>query len=195
MALKLSLALLAMLFGWMQFGAEAPRPERATFDPLLPQPEAATPPTEEVEVIVSASDLPVVPASVSPEPTPQAKPEKAAPVAQIVQAGFTAPAAAAPASEPAPQVQKSTRSLPDAADALDADLTPPDPRAVVTGSVVNLRNGPSTRFSVIGKLREGDRVILLAEKGGWAKLRTLADGEARSRVGYMSARFLEELEG
>lgn len=58
----------------------------------------------------------------------------------------------------------------------------PDIRSV-RGSVVNMRNGPGTNFSVLTKLRRGDEVEIVRDDGeGWVKLRATASG----RVGWMA---------
>jgi len=57
----------------------------------------------------------------------------------------------------------------------------------VTGSSVNLRAGPSTNRSVVGKMRRGAKAELVAEAAdGWLQIRDLSSGN----VGYMSADFL-----
>lgn len=48
----------------------------------------------------------------------------------------------------------------------------------VTGSVVNMRDGPSTFYLAIGKLREGDAVEVLENPGeGWLKIRVADTGQ------------------
>ncbi|MBV2359811.1 SH3 domain-containing protein [Thalassococcus sp. CAU 1522] len=62
----------------------------------------------------------------------------------------------------------------------------PDLR-LITGSRVNMRNGPGTDYSVVGRLVRGDQVEILQNSGdGWVKLRALKG----NRVGWMSARFV-----
>ena len=57
----------------------------------------------------------------------------------------------------------------------------------VTGTVVNVRNGPGTGYSVVNQLRRGDAVEVLTDPGeGWVKLQAVDT----KRVGWMSARFL-----
>lgn len=41
----------------------------------------------------------------------------------------------------------------------------------VDGSLVNMRTGPGTKYSVIDQLRRGDEVEVLRSEGGWVKLR------------------------
>ncbi|MDA7423185.1 SH3 domain-containing protein [Thalassococcus lentus] len=70
--------------------------------------------------------------------------------------------------------------------AVALDVEPVDYRTV-TGSRVNLREGPSTTFGVVTKLKRGDEVEILADAGdGWVKLRALEGSD----IGWMSADFL-----
>lgn len=56
------------------------------------------------------------------------------------------------------------------------------------GSYVNLREGASTRASVIGKVYDGERINVLREAGtGWVYAKTQAGAE-----GYMSADYIVE---
>jgi hypothetical protein len=53
----------------------------------------------------------------------------------------------------------------------------------VTGNKVNMRNGPSTDYSVVARLARGDTVEVLAEPGnGWLKLRVSDTGH----IGWMA---------
>ncbi|MCT4371506.1 SH3 domain-containing protein [Yangia mangrovi] len=64
------------------------------------------------------------------------------------------------------------------ATAAAADSTPVDLRRV-TGTRVNLRYGPSTEYSVVGQLAEGDAVEILSDPGdGWVKLQAQGGGTA-----------------
>lgn len=57
----------------------------------------------------------------------------------------------------------------------------------VRSARVNMRNGPGTQYSVLGKLTRGDKVSVLQETGnGWVKLKVLEGG----RIGWMSASLL-----
>lgn len=57
----------------------------------------------------------------------------------------------------------------------------------VTANRVNMRNGPSTRFQVLGKLTRGQEVEILQDPGdGWVKLRVQDTG----KIGWMAARLL-----
>jgi uncharacterized protein YgiM (DUF1202 family) len=57
----------------------------------------------------------------------------------------------------------------------------------VSGSRVNLRQGPGTDTSVVATLRRGDAAEIIGEAGdGWMNIREVKSGS----VGYMSADFL-----
>ena len=57
----------------------------------------------------------------------------------------------------------------------------------VRSARVNMRNGPGTQYSVLGKLTRGDKVRVLQEAdNGWVKLKVLEGG----RIGWMSASLL-----
>lgn len=61
----------------------------------------------------------------------------------------------------------------------------------VSGNRVNMRNGPGTEYSVIGKLVRGNDVQVLQDPGfGWVKLQVVETG----RVGWMSASLLKKIE-
>lgn len=61
----------------------------------------------------------------------------------------------------------------------------------VTGNRVNMRNGPGTQYSIVGKLLRNDEVEVLRDPGsGWVKLQDLETG----RIGWMSARLLSKSE-
>ena len=55
---------------------------------------------------------------------------------------------------------------------------------VVTGSSVNLRKGPGTRYTVIKALSRGTEVGYISESNGWAKV------NYNGTIGYMSAKYL-----
>ena len=57
----------------------------------------------------------------------------------------------------------------------------------VTGSGVNLREGPSVSAQIKGQVLKGQRVVLLDQQGGWAKI--LPAPDAASTV-WMSAQYL-----
>jgi hypothetical protein len=66
----------------------------------------------------------------------------------------------------------------------EADIAQPvqDMRRV-TGTVVNMRSGPGTKYGRIAELRKNDKVTVLRDPGdGWIKLRVVETG----RVGWMA---------
>lgn len=87
-----------------------------------------------------------------------------------------------PTSEPVPATDPA--ATPEKVALFDA----PDIREV-TGSSVNMRNGPGTRFGVLDRLGRGDRVEVLQDPGqGWVKLRV----ERTGRIGWMADFLLTE---
>lgn len=80
----------------------------------------------------------------------------------------TAAPASAPASDP-------------------AAATAPDNALYVDANALNLRTGPSTADSVIGKLGRGDAVVPLGPvDNGWVEIQVLSSG----KQGFTSAKFL-----
>ncbi len=69
-----------------------------------------------------------------------------------------------------------------------SDAAGDGPRLRVSGSVVNLRSGPSTANPVVAALPEGTLTEPLGEaQGGWIEIRAIEGGA----TGFMAARFLE----
>jgi uncharacterized protein YgiM (DUF1202 family) len=65
---------------------------------------------------------------------------------------------------------------------IPASETPVDLR-LVSGNNVNMRNGPGTSYSVVGRLTRGEEVEVLSDPGnGWLKLRVAETGN----VGWMA---------
>ena len=56
---------------------------------------------------------------------------------------------------------------------------------VVTASVLNVRSGPNTSYSVITKLYKGDKVEILESSNGWNKIKT-----SSGKTGWSSAEYL-----
>ena len=53
----------------------------------------------------------------------------------------------------------------------------------VSGNRVNLRGGPGTSHSVVGRLSRGDEVVVLESNGdGWLRIRTMDD----EKIGWMA---------
>lgn len=73
----------------------------------------------------------------------------------------------------------------------DQPLTQPRDLRHVSGSRVNMRNGPGTQYSVVDKLLRGQEVEVLQDPGiGWVKLQVTGSG----RIGWMSARLLQKVD-
>jgi hypothetical protein len=140
-----------------------------------------------------------------PAPDPAPAPALPAPPAAVVTAAYT-PAAAPPAIEPAAEKPAPVFTL-SVLPTIGGDTADPDPALAVaeapaetapddfadgtvwyvTASSVNVRQGPSTETSVVGKLTGGEAVTVLAMDGsGWARILIEGDGIE----GYVAARFL-----
>lgn len=115
----------------------------------------------------------------APAPVPVITVAAAQPEATIVLASATA------TTEPKPAAAKPETPVVDLtkANALTASPEPEKDIREVTGNRVNLRRGPGTDYSAVGKLRRGDQVLILRDNGdGWLKLRVIETG----RIGYMA---------
>ncbi|MEO3416897.1 SH3 domain-containing protein [Roseovarius sp. CAU 1744] len=61
---------------------------------------------------------------------------------------------------------------------IDEQASPAQDLRRVTGTVVNMRDGPSTFYLAIGKLRKGAQVEVLENSGdGWLKIRATDSGQ------------------
>ena len=84
--------------------------------------------------------------------------------------------ASAPTSAPAP-----------AEIGTSADTTPELAIVYVSGSMVNMRSGPTTSDAVVGAVGYGASIELIEDLGnGWSHIRDIATGQ----TGYMASRFL-----
>ena len=136
--------------------------------------------------------LPVTPtptatptASPSPDPSAWATPSPSPTPAP------TASATPSPSPTPAPTPSPTPTPQP--------TVPPLEPRpygsfARVTlsnaSSRLNLRASASTASAIVDKLRDGDYVEILADKGGWARVETV-----QGKVGYVQTHYLRRLEG
>lgn len=59
----------------------------------------------------------------------------------------------------------------------------------VNNEYLNFRTGPGTNFSLISKLNKGDKLLFLASKNGWVKVKSLASG----KIGYVYGQYLDFL--
>jgi len=120
----------------------------------------------------------------------QTKPQAPAPTPVITAAALQTEATVVLASAVVTRPVKPARTQPktpviDLAKAEELTVTPEPASDVreVTGSRVNLRRGPGTDYSAVGKLSRGERVEILQNNGdGWLKLRVVETG----RIGYMA---------
>ncbi|MDB8798959.1 SH3 domain-containing protein [Romboutsia sp. 1001216sp1] len=58
---------------------------------------------------------------------------------------------------------------------------------VVNYDFLNVRSGPSTSHSIVGKLNRGDKVGVISESNGWSKI------NYNGKVSYVSSRYLSNL--
>lgn len=72
--------------------------------------------------------------------------------------------------------------------AATSDATPAIDYWFVTGSKVNLRQGPGTSNAVVGQVAFGDQAEVLSDRDGWYEIR-LADG---SNSGWIFGKFLKD---
>ncbi|RXT14760.1 SH3 domain-containing protein [Ammoniphilus sp. CFH 90114] len=49
--------------------------------------------------------------------------------------------------------------------------SPPSSKATVNGSILNVRSGPDTSYSVAGQVRAGDTLVILEQKGDWLRVK------------------------
>ncbi|MGV6840746.1 MAG: SH3 domain-containing protein [Planktomarina sp.] len=139
--------------------------------------EAPEPKPIEVAVVTEqtpAENIVIIQAAAA-EPTPVAAPIIAPTVHNTqTQATFT------PTRTSALSVEPATTPLP----------TPPADIRRVSGTRVNMRNGPSTNNPVLDKLSQGQLVRILQTPGnGWVKLRIQDTGQ----VGWMAERLLTKV--
>jgi hypothetical protein len=150
--------------GLAKAAAEGRLPEPA----VEPAPEVVTaaPVAEpEPEVVVTAS------APARPEPAPYVEP-----IRQVVEA----------VEEPVFTLSAlPTEEVPGAAEAPESDAE--GKIFYVTASSVNVREGPSTDASVLGKLDSGEAALVITDVDGeWARIVIQGDG----MEGYVAMRFL-----
>ena len=116
----------------------------------------------------------------------QSKPQAPAPAPVITVAATEPEAVIVLASATAvakPQAATPTTPVVDLVKASALTAEPGKDIREVTGNRVNLRRGPGTDYSAVGKLRQGEQVLVLSDDGdGWLKLRVVETG----RIGYMA---------
>lgn len=60
-------------------------------------------------------------------------------------------------------------------------------KKVVIADALNIRSGPNTTYSSIGKLYKNNKVEVISESNGWSKIKF------GSKIGYVSSEYLKEL--
>ncbi|MBW7922269.1 MAG: SH3 domain-containing protein [Rubellimicrobium sp.] len=177
-------ALLVMAWAyWELSGGAGFTPEPRT---VAGAPEAEPEPAPEPAQAAPAAPAPDLEATLEPPPAATTPADEAAEELQIEAAVEDAEADAAPAF-----AQNPLTSAPEPA-AEPAPEPVPAGRAlhVVTGSRVNLREGPGTSFAAVGHVTEGMILDVLEIRDGWAYVE-LQSGDQ----GWMSASFLAPLDG
>ncbi|HSF64028.1 MAG TPA: SH3 domain-containing protein [Paracoccaceae bacterium] len=161
-------------------------------------------------VDTAAAPVTVAPVPPAPAPAPEAAPQRVAlraPAPAPVPAPEPAPepaVVAAPAERPVFSLSTFTPPQPGrqpAAPALNAEpvaaepepAPEPEPAALplrwVRSASINVRGGPSTNDAIIGNLRQGESVAVVAEVAdGWLLVRLEGDGVE----GYVAARLLTD---
>lgn len=185
----LTFAFLAWAFYEMSGGSD--------FEPMQPVAEAA-PSVATVQTVASTDTATTArPASIE-----QSVSAVAEPAVEVTRAAYTAPKfdLRTPAEEELAAVDPAVLSAFSGVLGKDEDVTTPGVELAaadsglvvdqspldlreVTGNRVNMRNGPGTDYSIVGRLERGDEVEVLAEPGnGWLKLRVSDSG----RIGWMA---------
>ncbi|WP_457649373.1 SH3 domain-containing protein [Profundibacter sp.] len=147
------------------------------FAPELDEP-VFTEVTPETAPVVVAADQPV------PAPAPEVTP-----VAMVTPVAVMTPVASPePAAEP---------FVAEAVAEVEAEATPEpaaEPERIiwyVTGSRVNVREGPSTNYTVLGKVLYGDAAEVISDPDAdWVKIRIEGDGVE----GYIAKRFMTDVD-
>lgn len=123
---------------------------------------------EPVFTEIAAKAAPVVASAPNPVPAPEVTRTESIAVAVV----------AAPVVEPTPEPA-----------IVVAEVAPEPERIIwfVTGSRVNVREGPSTDYSVLGKVIRGDAAEIISDPDAeWVKIRIEGDGVE----GYIAKRFM-----
>ncbi len=110
---------------------------------------------------------------------------------------FVAPPVTAEEAEPSPTATAVASPEPSAAPTIEAPTVEPAPTAqaaptgfrepvgMVEADLLNLREGPGTRFALLGQYPKGSQVTILSRAGEWLEVLT-GDG----KTGWMLAEFL-----
>jgi len=149
------------------------------------------------DLVTRAVARPAKPVEPRPRPLPVAQTPGASAVLAQVAAGMDTPLAGverqaeifslASLDETAPLALRETPVAPEATPTQVAPA-PKDIREV-SGTRVNMRDGPGTIYPIVGKARMGQRVEVLSDSGtGWLRLRVLPE----QQVGWISASLIRK---
>lgn len=173
--IRLTLALVAVLFLGMKMAERLPEPPKHA-DDVAPSQTASL-----GDIRIAAPD--------NAPPAPVRRRPNRVPVATAPSVPFSAPAVIGPDGKPV-VVSVEPAAVPQT----DSPAATPEAEAVpvvryVAASRVNVRQGPSTGNPVVGSVAYADAVEIVSEPtNGWVEIRIEGDGVH----GYMAARFLQE---
>ncbi|WP_254439015.1 SH3 domain-containing protein [Ruegeria arenilitoris] len=202
---RLMLVTFAML-GWffyvMSGGSEfEPRGTRAEAPPVVAAAEKPEPrplvPSPATELVTKVALRPAKPSEPKPEPIPAADAVDTEALLAQIAAGLNSDLSSfdntggtfslASLDENAAVQVLDTESEPEAA--APAPAEPPKDIRIVSGTRVNMRDGPGTIYPIIGKARMGQQVEVLSESGtGWLRLRVLPE----QQVGWISSSLIRK---
>ena len=91
----------------------------------------------------------------------------------------------APASVSASDTAIQTAALSEDIAAAQAEQSSPAARHVVMAEALNVRSGPSSQTSVVGRLLQGEQVAVVEEQGGWMRV-SMSDGEGWAYSSYLA---------
>ncbi len=196
--LKYTVVLIGGMFAFM---ALAPEPEGRIFGDktVVSKAELVSAPVETLHAAIEPTVAPTPIAPVVAEVTaPRAY---VAPAPEVVQMGATAapivpdPQTATPSNVVLAAVTISSKPVPRPNRDIIQASTPIENRNFpvwfVTGQRVNVREGPSTDFAVLGSVIYGEAAEVVADSGGeWVKIRIEGDGVE----GFIARRFMSKTE-
>lgn len=203
---RLMLVTFAML-GWffyvMSGGSEfEPRGTRAEAPPVVAAAEKPEPrplvPSPATELVTKVALRPAKPSEPKPEPIPAADAVDTEALLAQIAAGLNSDLSSfdntggtfslASLDENAAVQVLDTDTEPETA-APPAPAEPPKDIRIVSGTRVNMRDGPGTIYPIIGKARMGQQVEVLSESGtGWLRLRVLPE----QQVGWISSSLIRK---
>jgi len=203
---RLMLVTFAML-GWffyvMSGGSEfEPRGTRAEAPPVVAAAEKPEPrplvPSPATELVTKVALRPAKPSEPKPEPIPAADAVDTEALLAQIAAGLNSDLSSfdntggtfslASLDENAAVQVLDTDAEPETA-AAPTPAEPPKDIRIVSGTRVNMRDGPGTIYPIIGKARMGQQVEVLSESGtGWLRLRVLPE----QQVGWISSSLIRK---